>query len=322
MRKLVPLVACLLLAISAPAQIEQYEKALENNPRDPMVHFRMGEFFLGEKKYAKAANSFRLAIQGESPADWLVEAARRQLEMINELTNSNDYIPPAPLPQTAATLQGAYTEEARLAGLEGIVIVSGLLTEGKTLQDMNVDRTLGLGLDEKALEAVSQWRSMDQSLEAGTPLRVTVEFTLPEKRSRWHLTGVEFGNPADATRPLFSRVPYPIGSGIAREAVDQGRFVIAVGRSAAAKVAFDISPQGRPSNFRILGQSEETWGPQAIGLLRQWEFQPGTKDGIPVTVPCVITLVWGERSIPATALGTAYTRPPDTVSGFQRLPSQ
>jgi TonB family protein len=81
--------------------------------------------------------------------------------------------------------------------------------------------------------------------------------------------------------------------------------VIAVGRSAAATISFDIGTDGRPSNPQIDNQSEDTWGPQAIGLVRQWEFQPGMKDGIAVTVPCTMTLVWGERKIPAALLASA-----------------
>jgi len=288
-------------------QIEQYQKQLADNPRDPLAHLRIGEILLSENNLEGAASAFRSAIEGESAADWVVEIARAHLQTIAKVTRPAELAiqPAAPVGEVFARVQAEYSDEARVAGLEGIIVVSGTLADDGSLSGARVERPLGLGLDEKAMEAAAQWRNSAELLSTGTAVRIAVDFTLPEKRSRWHLTNVEFTLEEGVTRPQFARVPYPIGSGIAREAVDQGRFVIAVGRSAVAKVSFDIGPQGKASNFRIVGQSEQTWGPQAVGFVSQWEFLPGTQEGVPVTVPCTVTLVWGERSIPAQVLAHA-----------------
>ncbi len=62
-----------------------------------------------------------------------------------------------------------YTEEARAAKLEGIVLVSvEISTEGRAEQ-VKVVRSLGKGLDEKAVEGVRQWR-FKPALEDGKPV--------------------------------------------------------------------------------------------------------------------------------------------------------
>ena len=51
-----------------------------------------------------------------------------------------------------------FSEEARKAKLQGIVMLDGEVdTDGK-MRNIRVTRSLGLGLDDKAIEAVRQWR--------------------------------------------------------------------------------------------------------------------------------------------------------------------
>jgi len=51
-----------------------------------------------------------------------------------------------------------YSEEARKAKYQGTVILSIVIDEQGRPRDLKVIRPLGLGLDEKAIEAVSKWR--------------------------------------------------------------------------------------------------------------------------------------------------------------------
>jgi TonB family protein len=51
-----------------------------------------------------------------------------------------------------------YSEEARAAKYQGTVVVAVTIGAEGTAQNMMVVRSLGLGLDEKALEAISQWK--------------------------------------------------------------------------------------------------------------------------------------------------------------------
>jgi protein TonB len=51
-----------------------------------------------------------------------------------------------------------YTEEARQARLSGSVIVSLIVGADGRARNIRIVRGVGLGLDERAAEAVAQWR--------------------------------------------------------------------------------------------------------------------------------------------------------------------
>lgn len=51
-----------------------------------------------------------------------------------------------------------YTEEARAAKLQGIVVLTVEIDPTGTATNIRVLRSLGLGLDEKAIEAVKRWK--------------------------------------------------------------------------------------------------------------------------------------------------------------------
>ena len=61
-------------------------------------------------------------------------------------------------PVVLRKVEPQYTEEARLAQYQGTVIVSTVIGTDGTAQNMQVVGGLGLGLDEKALQAISQWQ--------------------------------------------------------------------------------------------------------------------------------------------------------------------
>jgi len=215
-----------------------------------------------------------------------------------------------------------YTDEARLAGLEGRVQVYGAIDEDGTPRDVTVvNPPLGLGLDEKVLEAAKQWRFAPDTHK---PLLVNipVDFLLPAKQSRWHLTEVKFDTPEGASRPMFLSAKYPLGSGIALgpddTAIDEARIVAAVGRQAWAVVSFDVDEKGLPRNFDVPDVSVDVWKNQAIALVREWRFRPGMKDGKPIPVRCTLNLVWGDRNLSTTQLAAA--RPRETPQPEARPP--
>ena len=51
-----------------------------------------------------------------------------------------------------------FTEEARKARVQGAVMIKAIINESGVVQQPQVTRSLGLGLDERALEAVEKWR--------------------------------------------------------------------------------------------------------------------------------------------------------------------
>jgi len=74
---------------------------------------------------------------------------------------------PKPLQQIEPT----YSEDARLAHLEGTVVLSIVVGADGLTHDINVVRGLGLGLDEKAAEAVGKW-TFQPGAKDGQPVSV------------------------------------------------------------------------------------------------------------------------------------------------------
>ncbi len=110
-------------------------------------------------------------------------------------------------PQAIQKFSPEYSEEARAAELEGTVLIVAVIATDGTARDLHLIRSLGLGLDEKALEAVQRWRFAPGTLDGrpvSLPATIDVDFFLPSKQSYWHLIGVKFQTPAGVSTPRVS----------------------------------------------------------------------------------------------------------------------
>jgi TonB family protein len=74
-----------------------------------------------------------------------------------------------------------YTEEARKAKYQGVCVLWLVVGPDGKARDVRVARTLGMGLDQKAIEAVRQWK-FEPATKDGKPvavqLNVEVNFRL------------------------------------------------------------------------------------------------------------------------------------------------
>jgi len=84
-------------------------------------------------------------------------------------------------PRLLREVKAEYTDEARRRNITGDVILEIVVTRSGSVGDVTVLRGLGLGLDQRAIAAVRQWR-FDPARLRGTPVdvivEVAVEFTL------------------------------------------------------------------------------------------------------------------------------------------------
>lgn len=84
-------------------------------------------------------------------------------------------------PQKINTPQPVYTEEARLARIQGVVILEAIIDEKGTVQQVKVLKGLPMGLSESAAETARQWTFKPATLD-GKPVPVyfnlTVRFSL------------------------------------------------------------------------------------------------------------------------------------------------
>jgi protein TonB len=74
-----------------------------------------------------------------------------------------------------------FTDEARIKRVQGVVIVSLLVTTEGLPTDLHVEKSLDPGLDEKALQAVAKYRfkpAMRDGVPISTRLVVEVNFRL------------------------------------------------------------------------------------------------------------------------------------------------
>jgi periplasmic protein TonB len=77
-------------------------------------------------------------------------------------------------PRLLREVKASYTDEARRRGTTGNVILEIVITRDGTVSDVSVRRGLGAGLDERAIEAVRQWK-FAPARRLGEPVDVIVE---------------------------------------------------------------------------------------------------------------------------------------------------
>jgi len=328
--------------------LTQYRKDLDANRNSSLAHFRIGEILSQQADYQAAANELREALSGDLQPRWTEVWAHIYLGRIYDATGQHDravrehqlaygtgdntqdaiteateYLrsvgvtpaAPAHLVRTApsellARTDPEYSDEARVAELEGTVVVTGVASEDGHASELRVSKSLGLGLDEKAIEAVQRWRFKPGTGSISAP----VDFSLPSKQSRWHLIGVDFHPPEGASRPTVLSAYYPGGAGVFNSpAIEEGRLLGGIGRQAFITLSFDVNEGGMPVNIQVVRSSDRVWDDQATAVLRQWRFTPGMKDGKPVSVPCAFDFVWGPRNLGSeqvTRLLSALHPPP------------
>jgi TonB family protein len=183
-------------------------------------------------------------------------------------------------PRLLSRVEPEYSEEARKARLNGTVAVFVVVQPDGSPGDLHVVRSLGLGLDEKAMAAVRQWR-FQPGLKDGqaVPVKATVEVTFRILFAPgWHTRRLSFQTPDGATRP----------------AVVKTRFMAAAGQEeGSVTLSFLVDEEGRPVVARVEKSSPASLESEALSMIRGWEFTPAIKDGKPVAVGATLELVFG-----------------------------
>jgi TonB family protein len=189
-------------------------------------------------------------------------------------------------PFVVTKVKPEYTEEARLAKLEGSVLLSLVVGADGQPRDIHVARPLGLGLDESAIENVQAWR-FKPGTKNGTAVDVLVNeevFFRPQRTLwDWHVVRAVFQPPPLATRPVLLKVKFPA--------------TVDVEENASVTIAFDVGPKGVPTNPRAVKSSAAKWENELIRAVRDgWRFRPGEIDDKPVTVTAWFEFVRGSHS--------------------------
>lgn len=189
-------------------------------------------------------------------------------------------------PFVVAKAKPEYSAEALLAKLEGGVLLSVVVDAAGKPRDIHVDRPLGLGLDESAIENVRHWQFRPGTKD-GTPVAVQVDEELFFRTERtlwdWHAVRAMFLPLRSAARPIVIKTKFPA-------TVDEEE-------NASVTISFDIDKKGVPANAMVEKSSDSKWETELLAALADgWRFRPGMRDGKPVVVRAWFEFVRGSHS--------------------------
>ena len=187
-------------------------------------------------------------------------------------------------PVLESSQQPEFTDQARLARLQGTVRVSLVVGDDGRPRDLHVVKPLGLGLDENAVATVSLWR-FRPGTKSGQPVAVAVtvetSFHLLLDPRDWRVVSAAFSVPPNAAAPVLAKALYPLAKGAAG--------------FAGAQVGFDIDQQGVPSNIHVLRSSNPKFDHAVTSLIHAWRFRAATQGGVPVPAKATLDLTRGDR---------------------------
>ena len=86
-------------------------------------------------------------------------------------------------PSLVREVKPQYTEEARRLGVEGDVVLEIVVRSDGSVGQVSIVQRLGSGLDQRAVDAVRQWR-FSPARRHGTPVDVLVEVAVEFKLRR------------------------------------------------------------------------------------------------------------------------------------------
>ena len=181
-----------------------------------------------------------------------------------------------------------YTEQARLAAVQGTVVVYAEITKDGSPENLRILRSLGFGLDEEAINAVQQWQ-FEPDPEDEKPSRVAtyvpVRFRLDRQMYGAQLSGEgsnEIYQIAEGgiTVPRVLSRAAPHYTEEARTAKREGTVVLFA----------EISSAGTVENAVVLHKLGKGLDESAVRAIKQWKFAPALKDGQPVAVMITIEM--------------------------------
>jgi TonB family protein len=197
-------------------------------------------------------------------------------------------------PRLVAKTEPTYTEEDRQARVQGTVTLYIQVSPEGRATNMRVLRSLTPGLDQRAMEAVANWR-FDPGMKNGLPVTVEanieVNFRLLDDKEGAALAAQPRavpaaiqqaaqvgGYPAKTTTPRLIRKTEPEYTEEARKAKYQGTVTLTA----------VINAEGLAQDFRVVHSLGLGLDEKAIEAVKQWKFEPGTRDGKPVATMSII----------------------------------
>jgi TonB family protein len=206
-----------------------------------------------------------------------------------------------------------FSAEARQAKIGGIVLVGFVVNAQGAPESVQVLRGVGHGLDEKAVEAVKQYRfkpATDDGKPVATDLRVEVNFNIMDSPEPKVVTAMAVAAPVAVAPPPPPPVPPQAAINVDRGAPAEfnGVPVRRVGGGVTAPVVVFVSnpeytkeakkagfkgivlinlivdTNGMPQNVHVLRSVGMGLDQKAVDAVKQYRFKPAMEGGKPVPV--------------------------------------
>ncbi len=176
-------------------------------------------------------------------------------------------------PQLISKVEPSYSAEALADKLSGSVLVSLIVGVDGVPSDIQIVKGLGEGLDEKAIEAVSQWR-FKPGMKDGVPVAVKAQVNVNFRLLNDGEKAAAFPASGNATSPSLISKREPEYTNEAREKKLSGNVLLSI----------VVGPDGVPQNIKVVSPLGSGLDEKAIEAVSKWCFKPGTRDGAPVAV--------------------------------------
>ncbi len=210
-------------------------------------------------------------------------------------------------PAVLKEVPAAYSDAAKAAGLQGSVILYVQVKADGKPGTVSVVHPLGLGLDEKAVEAIRsrEYTPAKVNGEAvDSAISEEVQFTLQGNEAGWKLrrslTAVQHDGKRvnSMEQPRLAEYVAPV------PAVCEGKMLHA---------AFTISPGGIPEEVKAVNPARGTVPPAVAQAILGWKFVPGKLNGVPARSTAKVQFACGtapEVAMEANVQAGAPTTPP------------
>jgi TonB family protein len=208
-------------------------------------------------------------------------------------------------PIVAREVKPQYTADAMRAGVQGTVTLECVVQPDGAVGEVRVKKGLESGLDQEAIKAVKQWR-FKPGLKDGKPVAVRVSlemsFTLRDKPSQTLFpipppaTGDAGGKGEKEAAPV-----YKPGAGVSAPIAVKQVKPQYTAEARAARVAgivvleCVVEATGSVGDVRVTRSLDAGLDQEAIKAVKQWRFEPGTKDGKPVPVQVTLEMTFTLR---------------------------
>lgn len=174
-----------------------------------------------------------------------------------------------------------YPEEARRAGVSGLVILETVIDHTGVVRDIKVLKPLPHGLSEAAVDAVKQWVFKPGTLN-GEAVDVIFNLTINFKLDKKDSDDAPLRVGGDVRAPVAMERVEPVYTPEARERRISGIVILeaVIGRDGLVK------------NVSVLKPLPYGLDQAAVDAVKQWKFKPGTLEGKPVDVIFNLTLLF------------------------------